>query len=53
MANAAAGQLAKRDLDMCYFDGSAWSSENLISDDGGQKVLQLYKYDTEEDDLPE
>lgn len=38
MANAKADPVQKRDLDMCYFDGAAWSSENLISDVAGRYV---------------
>lgn len=33
MANAAvSGSITKRDLDLCYYDGSAWTSENLLPD---------------------
>ncbi|MEG2061560.1 MAG: hypothetical protein RRY33_06855 [Alistipes sp.] len=30
--SAIAGTIARRDMNLCYFDGAAWSSENLISD---------------------
>ena len=39
MANGAVeGVIAKRDLNMCYFDGAAWSSESLISDLSGRYI---------------
>ena len=37
-ANAAAGAVARRDLDVNYFDGQSWSENNVISDIQGKTI---------------
>lgn len=37
-ANAASGAISKRNLDVCYYDGTSWSSENTIPDIAGKNV---------------
>lgn len=37
-ANAAAGAVARRDLDVNYFDGQSWNENNVISDIQGKTI---------------